>query len=258
MWHCDGYDKLKPFGICIHAAIDGWSRKIVWLRVGRTNNDPNVVCNYYTAAIRKMGFVPLILRVDAGTENCLMVDVHSILREDHDDEFAENCVFIGSSPHNQRIERWWRYLKDTYINSCLSLFKDMRDSGVLDLSDAIHIECLRFCFIPVIQTDLDMVRDAWNNHRIRKQNTLCPSDRPLILYNYPELFGCCDMKMEVDMDVLDMCEDIQAVENDFEMGSSDEFSEIALEAMLHLGLSLPHTLHGAVELFGNIITFLNN
>ena len=23
IWHCDGYDKLKPFGIAIHGCIDG-------------------------------------------------------------------------------------------------------------------------------------------------------------------------------------------------------------------------------------------
>ena len=26
IWHLDGYDKLKPFGLCIHKAIDGYSR----------------------------------------------------------------------------------------------------------------------------------------------------------------------------------------------------------------------------------------
>ena len=25
LWHCDGYDKLKPFGIAIHGCIDGYS-----------------------------------------------------------------------------------------------------------------------------------------------------------------------------------------------------------------------------------------
>lgn len=24
-WHCDSYDKLKPFGFTIHGCIDGWS-----------------------------------------------------------------------------------------------------------------------------------------------------------------------------------------------------------------------------------------
>ena len=25
LWHIDGYDKLKPFGFCIHGAINGFS-----------------------------------------------------------------------------------------------------------------------------------------------------------------------------------------------------------------------------------------
>ena len=44
LWHIDGYDKLMPFGFCIHEAIDGFSRRIVWLNVGPTNNDPVVIC----------------------------------------------------------------------------------------------------------------------------------------------------------------------------------------------------------------------
>ena len=34
IWHIDGYDKLKPFGFCIHGAIDGYRRRILWLEVG--------------------------------------------------------------------------------------------------------------------------------------------------------------------------------------------------------------------------------
>ena len=32
VWHIDGNDKLKPFGFCIHAGIDGFSRKILCLK----------------------------------------------------------------------------------------------------------------------------------------------------------------------------------------------------------------------------------
>lgn len=28
-WHCDGYDKLKPFGFPVHGCVDGWSRSAV-------------------------------------------------------------------------------------------------------------------------------------------------------------------------------------------------------------------------------------
>ena len=31
MWHIDGYDKLKPYGFCVHGAIDGFSRRIMWI-----------------------------------------------------------------------------------------------------------------------------------------------------------------------------------------------------------------------------------
>ena len=33
IWHIDGNDKLKPLSFCIHAGIDGFSRKILWLKV---------------------------------------------------------------------------------------------------------------------------------------------------------------------------------------------------------------------------------
>ena len=49
MWHLDGYDKLKPFGFAIHGAIDGYSRRILCLNVGPSNNDPRVIASYLGA-----------------------------------------------------------------------------------------------------------------------------------------------------------------------------------------------------------------
>ena len=37
VWYIDGYDKLKPYGYNIHDAIDGFSRRIFWLKVIRSN-----------------------------------------------------------------------------------------------------------------------------------------------------------------------------------------------------------------------------
>ena len=54
MWYVDGYDKLKPFGFAIHGAIDGWSRRIMWLKVASTNNNPHVICHYYTSTISEL------------------------------------------------------------------------------------------------------------------------------------------------------------------------------------------------------------
>ena len=45
-WHEDGNDKLKPYGFPIHGCIDGFWRKVLWLKVTRSNNNPVVPARY--------------------------------------------------------------------------------------------------------------------------------------------------------------------------------------------------------------------
>ena len=47
LWHIHGYDKIKPYGFAIHGAIDGLSRKVIWLRVASSNNNLKVAASYY-------------------------------------------------------------------------------------------------------------------------------------------------------------------------------------------------------------------
>ena len=67
VWHVDGYDKLKPCGFAIHGAIDGFSRRILWLEVGSTNNDPKIVAKHYLDTIIQLKTLPRIGRFDKGT-----------------------------------------------------------------------------------------------------------------------------------------------------------------------------------------------
>ena len=68
-WHVGGYDKLKPYGLPIHGAVDGFSRKILWLKVRRSNNNLiNPPC-FFVEVVKEFGFSPSLLRTDAGTEN---------------------------------------------------------------------------------------------------------------------------------------------------------------------------------------------
>ena len=50
-WHIDGYDKLKPIGFAIHGAIDGYTRKILWLFVGSSNSDSKVIAYYFVNCV---------------------------------------------------------------------------------------------------------------------------------------------------------------------------------------------------------------
>ncbi|MEQ2259684.1 hypothetical protein XENORESO_016114 [Xenotaenia resolanae] len=101
IWHVDGYDKLKPYGIAISGCIDGFSRKIMWLKCGKSNNDPRIIAQDYMQCISEFGDFPMRLRTDCGTENGLMAALHCSLRSLHTDEFAgAKSHMYGTSTSN--------------------------------------------------------------------------------------------------------------------------------------------------------------
>ena len=60
LWHID--DGLKPFGFCIHGCIDVYSRRIMWLKVGTTNNHLRVFAKYFIDCVRQVAGTPSIVR----------------------------------------------------------------------------------------------------------------------------------------------------------------------------------------------------
>ena len=38
VWDIDGFDKLKPYGFCVHGAIDRFSRRLIWLEMVEPEN----------------------------------------------------------------------------------------------------------------------------------------------------------------------------------------------------------------------------
>nr|XP_058963686.1 uncharacterized protein LOC131790490 [Pocillopora verrucosa] len=79
-WHFDGYDKLKPYGFPIHGAVDGFSRRILWLEVTRSNNDPKVVAAFYLKQVKELGGYPLLLVTDCGSENGIAASIQCMFR----------------------------------------------------------------------------------------------------------------------------------------------------------------------------------
>jgi hypothetical protein len=91
--HIDGYDKLKKFGFAIHGCICGFSRGILWLNVGRSNNNPRVIASYLLDYMREIKEVPRCIRSDEGTENCIIADIQRAFRWHHEDDMAGSKSF---------------------------------------------------------------------------------------------------------------------------------------------------------------------
>ena len=182
-WHMDGYDKLKPWGFPIHGVIDGFSRKILWLNVTRSNNSPDNIAKFYLNVVKEFDGCPVEMITDLGTENGIVAAMQSYFRDNSD---SHRYV---PSPRNQRIEGWWSFFAKNRSTWWRSFFSDLEARGLIDLSYKLSKECLWYCFSGVLQNDLDTVKEHWNTHRIRKSRYNTVSGHPDSIFYLPEQHG---------------------------------------------------------------------
>ena len=151
LWHMDGYDKLKPYGICIHGCIDGFSRYVLWMEAYTTNNDPKVVASYFIKTVSSIVGCPERLRADRGTENGCVEEMQMFFRRNHPDSFAgEKSFLYGRSTANQRIEAWWGTLRKQSAQFWMNLFKTFQDDGHFT-GDFLDKNLIQFCFLNLVQ-----------------------------------------------------------------------------------------------------------
>lgn len=243
LWHIDGYDKLKPFGFGIHGCVDGYSRRIMWLEVTTTNNDPSVVARYFVDCIRQVGGTARVVRADNGTENTYIAAIQRFLRHSLNDSLAgEKSFRYGKSVSNQRIEAWWSQLRRGLTDWWIVYFKELRESGLYCDVNPIHVECLKFCYMDLIRDSLHQKAQLWNSHRIRpNSNQDSPAGRPDILYFLPDQLDTRDFKTEVPEDSIDLqvCETLLCTTHAHELNCSPEFSQLANIIMNENGLQMP-------------------
>ena len=198
-WHADGYDKIKPFGFPIHGCIDGFSRRIIWLKVSRSNNNPVVPAYFYLKSVNDLEFCPQYLRTDCGNENGLMASIHCKFTGSANG----NAHRYGSSHFNQRIENFWSHCKRGFTTWLIDFFKDLVNQGYLSLGNVVHDECAWFVFSPLLQRELDEVKTLWNTHYIRRSRHDTIPGRPDELFFLPETRGFLNLKNEVHADSID-------------------------------------------------------
>ena len=91
-----------------------------------------------------------------GSGKSIVVGSQRFIRQDDDDAFSgDKSLTYGRSVSNQTIESWWSFFfHKTDSDWWIQLFKDVRDSGIYCDDNPIHVECLKFCFMKLIQDEL--------------------------------------------------------------------------------------------------------
>ena len=141
LWHMDGNHKLIRWGFVIHGCVDGFSRRIMFLKCS-TNNKAVTVLKLFQNAVQDFG-LPSRVRGDQGTEN---IEVARYMFS-HPSRGPGRASFIaGKSCHNKRIERFWRDLFHGCTFLFYYIFCYLEDTGLLDISSANHLFCLHYVF----------------------------------------------------------------------------------------------------------------
>ena len=163
----DGHHKLVRWRFITHCGIDGFSRLVLYLRCS-TNNKALTVFECFMGATRRYG-VPSRVRCDQGREN-IRVGQYMLENRGRD----RGSIIVGSSVHNQCIERLWRDMHRCATQLYYRLFYFLENCGLLNPLNELHLFSLHFVFLPRINRSLDAFRDGWNQHGIRTEGNHSP------------------------------------------------------------------------------------
>ena len=61
-WLADGYNRLQPYGFPVHGCIDGFSQRILWLKLTKSNNDPWIIGDFFLNAILERDRCPTLIK----------------------------------------------------------------------------------------------------------------------------------------------------------------------------------------------------
>jgi len=160
-WHLDGWHKLISYKIVVHGCVDGFSRKVIFLKASTNNKATTVFTSFFTK-VEESHEIPALISVDGGGENVLVADYMIF-------HLGKEALKIVSSVHNQRIERLWRDVCEKAMIDYINLFADLRNESILDIENDQQIWLIHFLFLQLINEALQRFIVAWNNHSIRTE-----------------------------------------------------------------------------------------
>ena len=131
--------------------------------VSSTNHDPSLLAGYYMACVGQLSGCPRMVWADCGTENGILAALHQVFHNDANNQQMYGHRYVASTS-NQRIEAWLSNFRKSCSEWWIGLFKDLTASGAFLPGNLIQTYCIRYCFMDILQKELDFVATTWNEH----------------------------------------------------------------------------------------------
>ncbi|KAL4732831.1 hypothetical protein BDV11DRAFT_210663 [Aspergillus similis] len=219
IWSIDGYLKLASYGFEIYAAVDAYSRYIIWVYVGSSSRTAVSVLRQFLDALQVTKQQPCFVRSDRRTETILLAEAqHKLQQSKHPEIQLSDCSVYGTSAANQRVEAWWVQLSRGLLSRWRNFFQALQDEGAFSKDNLADQIALYAVYMPILQLEINSFVRTWNNHSIRKQKSMPSSvpGKPFMNYYYPPE-GISNHGLEFDTDKF------HVLHNDVQNWNSDEY-----------------------------------
>ncbi|KAG2335890.1 hypothetical protein BDR05DRAFT_978886 [Suillus weaverae] len=201
------HDKWLRFGLVLHTGIKPFTGRIMWMRVWHSNRNLQLILMYYLETIQELGYMPMVMQSDPGSENFGIANAHTMLRQWH------NPTLQGTLQHrwmhtkkNVMPEITWSQLRCWFTPGYENYLDSGVDAGWYDCDNTLQCLIFRWIFIPWLQHELDGYKDHINNTAKRHdRNKVLPHGVPNLIYDSPGDFGALDFKVRDTSPVIFIC-----------------------------------------------------
>ena len=238
-----------------HCGIDGYSRLVTYLHCS-TNNTSKTVYDLFLKAVEQYG-LPSRVRSDQGREN-IKVAEHMLLHRGTD----RRSIIVGSSVHNQRIERFWRDMHRGVTVLYYRIFYYLEYHDLLNPVDDIDLFALHYVYVPRINQALDQFKNGWNSHSIRTEH----GHSPIQLFTAGMLL--LQRSEQIAMDLFDQVDDhygedemeyeVEESENVFIPPINSPLSQEDFEHLQHQINPLQFSNNHGIDVYTDVVNFVHS